>query len=175
MTRNIFGKRIVGAVDGFSGICAALGSVAVIGIMLATVSDVVGRVLFRSSVAGAVEVAELLLVAAAFLGLGLAQKKRAHVSIALLKSQISRRAARAVQIVAGLILLAYFAWAGTASIIAAWQAFVTGDYRFGLINIPTWPARTAIAAGFVAIFMQVLISLGEPESSPDAAGALRHE
>jgi TRAP-type C4-dicarboxylate transport system permease small subunit len=153
----------------FSTVCATLGTCAVIGIMLSTVADVIGRFLFRASVPGAVETAELLLVAAAFLGLGVAQQQRAHVSIAILLHRLPARAERVFRRIDDIILLLFFGWACTTSTEAAWIAFTTGDYLFGLINLPTWPARAAMAVGFLAIFLQVLTDLmsRRPQSAPE--------
>ena len=135
---------------------AYLGSAAILCIMLATISDVAGRSIFGASVGGAVETAELLLVAAAFLGFGLAQRRRVHVSMAVVMNQFSPGPRRVFHLVGSALLVAFAAWACWVSSAAAWEAFVTGDYRFGLVNVPTWPARACIGLGLLSLAFEEL-------------------
>ena len=138
---------------------ANIATVALFLIMVTTVVDVLSRSLFGRSVPGMIESAEVILVAGAFLGLGYAQRIRAHVSTSFFVDAIPRRAARFIKRTGLLILAFYVGWAAIVCVGRAWDAFQGGEVRFGLIQIPQWPARAAIAIGFALLFIEVLRDL----------------
>lgn len=142
-----------------SRIGANCATLAIFLIMIVTVVDVGARVLFARSVPGMMESAEVILVAAAFLGLGYAQRMRAHVSTSFIVDALPRAPARWL-VRAGLAAVAvYIAGATIVSAQRAWSSFQGGEVRFGLIEIPQWPARAAIAVGFALLLVEVLREL----------------
>ena len=87
---------------------ANLASLAIVLIMIVTVVDVVTRGVSARSVPGMIESAEIILVAAAVLGLGYAQRMKAHVSTSIFMdalppamAHILRRAGLLVVVVGG--------------------------------------------------------------------------
>ena len=79
---------------------------------------------------------------------------------------------------AGLLAFALYAgWATVLSAARAWDSFQSGEVRFGLIEIPQWPARLAIAIGFGLLFLEVLrdlhgAALGRTDRGHRDAGTL---
>ena len=79
---------------------------------------------------------------------------------------------------AGLLAFALYAgWATVLSAGRAWDSFRGGEVRFGLIEIPQWPARLAIAIGFGLLFLEVLrdlrlTALGRSDGGHRQAGTL---
>lgn len=127
---------------------AALGAVAIAGIMVLTVADVVRRTLTDKSIQGVVEVAPLLLLSAAALGLGYAEQTGIHVRTSMVTSRLPRVVAlgfRAAGSLVSLVVLAWVAWEALDRAIAAVQ---NGDVTPGFVAFPTWPAQVLVPLGF---------------------------
>jgi TRAP-type C4-dicarboxylate transport system permease small subunit len=145
-------------------------------IMLSATIDVSSRNLGGRSFPGVVESAEIILVIGVFLGLAYAQRTKAHVATSLIVDKFTPRLARLMRSIGLLIVAFYISLATWMSAARAWQSFVGGEVRFGLIEIPQWPARAAIAIGFGILLLEILRDLnntlkGRTHSEP-AAGAL---
>ena len=141
---------------------ANLASLAIVLIMIVTVVDVVTRGVSARSVPGMIESAEIILVAAAFLGLGYAQRMKAHVSTSIFMDALPPAMARILRRAGLLVVVVYATSATFVSARRAWDAFQGGEVRFGLIEIPQWPARTAIAIGFTLLLVELLRELRRP-------------
>lgn len=128
-------------------------------IMIVTVVDVFARSLLGRSVPGMIESAEVILVAAAFLGLGYAQRMKAHVSTAVFVQAMPPQVARGIRLASTAALAVCIAATAWVSAQRAWGAWRAGEVRFGLVEIPQWPARAAIAIGFVLLLLEVLRDL----------------
>lgn len=153
-----------------SQISANVATFALFLIMIMVTLDVAGRNFWNRSVPGIIESAEVILVIGAFLGLAYAQRTRSHVSTTFIIELMPRALARVVK-TAGLAVLAlYVAFAAAVSAGRAWSSFVAGEVRFGLIEIPQWPARAAIALGFSLLLLEVLRNLWRVAAGRDRAG-----
>ena len=138
---------------------ANLASLAIVLIMIVTVVDVVTRGVSARSVPGMIE---SILVAAAFLGLGYAQRMKAHVSTSIFMDALPPAMARILRRAGLLVVVVYVTSATFVSARRAWDAFQGGEVRFGLIEIPQWPARAAIAIGFTLLLVELLRELRRP-------------
>jgi len=140
-------------------LAGALGAVSILLIlvmMVATVSDVISRLVVGRPIAGVIEMGEVLMVAIVFLGLAYTESKGAHVRMTLVIRKLPPRTA-AVATMLGLALVLF---------VVAWMTIVTGERaltsfdsqetRFGLVQIPVWPARVALAVGLAAYFAELL-------------------
>ena len=114
---------------------ATLATLAIVLIMTVTVIDVITRSVSDRSVPGMIETAEIILVTAAFLGLGFAQRMKTHVSTSVFIDALPSSASRYLR-QAGTIVLALYA-AGAAAISAqrAWFAFRGGEVAFLLVEV----------------------------------------
>lgn len=146
---------------------ASLATLAIFLIMIVTVLDVGARTLFHRSVPGMIESAEIILVAAAFLGLGYAQRMKAHVSTSLVLDALPRRPARLLRRIGLVVVALYVGGVAIVSATRAWDALRVGEVRFGLIELPQWPARTAIALGFLLLLVELVRDLLRSRSRVD--------
>lgn len=149
-------SRIVGVLD---HVGAHVGAAGIVLIMLGTTADVLRRSLEGRSVPGVIEGAEVILVIAVFLGLGLAQRDDIHVSTSLVVDRVPRRIGLILRVFGLLVLAAFLVWAVWASGRAALQSFTTNEFRFGMIRVPLWPGRTAIAIGWFLLLLEVVLDI----------------
>ena len=139
-----------------SRVGANLGTCALLLIMSAATVDVLSRNLFRKSVPGIIESAEVILVIGVFLGMAYAQRLKAHVATSLIIDRFPAPAARVLRAAGLLAVIVYAAIAAWMTGTRACQSFTTGEVRFGLIEIPQWPARAAISIGFGLLVLELL-------------------
>ena len=145
-------------------------------IMASATLDVVSRNLGGRSLPGIIESAEITLVIGVFLGLAYAQRTKAHVATSIIVDFFPPRLAWVMRMIGLLIVTSYIGLATWVSFSRAFASVQSGEVRFGLIEIPQWPARAAIAIGFALLLLEFLRDLirtarGETESSP-TPGAL---
>jgi len=146
-------------VHGLSRGGANVATCALVLIMATAVVDVTARSLAGRSVPGIVESAEVILVIGVFLGLAYAQRLKAHVATSVIIDRLPPAARRVLRSAGLLVVAAYVGGAAYVSALRAWQSFAGGEVRFGLMEIPQWPARTAIAVGFALLLLEVLRDL----------------
>ena len=138
---------------------ATVATCALFLIMASATIDVASRNLGGRSVPGVVESAEIVLVIGAFLGLAYAQRTKAHVATSIITELFPAPFARFMRVVGLAIVSADIGRAGWVSTARAVASFESGEVRFGLIEIPQWPARSAIALGFALLLVEVLRDL----------------
>lgn len=144
-------------VERFTAGVAALGAVAIAVIMMLTVADVVRRTLTDKSIQGVVEVAPLLLLSAAALGLGYAEQTRIHVRTSMVTSRLPRVMALSVRAVGSLVSLVVLAWVAWESLHRAISAVEDGDVTPGFVALPTWPAQVLVPLGFALFAFHVAL------------------
>ncbi len=142
---------------------AGLAGVALILLALIGTADVIGSQFFGVPVPGTVEIGASLMVAGIALGLPMAQRARRHVRVEILVSRLPPRTRAVLDIFAQLslaLMLAGIAWMG-------WRMFLTSistsEFAQGLIELPTWPARLALALGATLAVVQTIVLIVRPE------------
>lgn len=138
---------------------ALVSAAAVVTIMLIIAIDVAKRSLLGGSVPGAIEYSEILLVVVVFLGLAEAQRRGQHISMEMVTTRLPAHAAarlKAVGLFVGLTIISWMCWETWQVALRAWE---TGEYRFGLARIPTWPAKVIIPIGLVLFVFQIVRDL----------------
>ena len=150
--------RIISRLSDILAVCAAT---CVLLMMLLTSIDIAMRCLTGGSLAGAHEINESLMVAVVYLGLAYTQKKREHVSLSLLTDALPVRWGMTLRLAGQFIIIALVGWIIWRTGIAAWRSFTINEVRFGLLQIPMWPARAAIPIGFIAFLLQSLLDIPE--------------
>lgn len=149
-------RRAVHALSTLFGVLAAL---LIVAIMASTAADVATRQLTGSSIPGVVEYSEVLMVGLIFLGLAYAQRTGAHIGVDLVTERMPVRVAHAVRSVGlllAILVLAVMAWE---TLEVALRAVESREYRFGLVQVPIWPARLLIPIGLVALLLELAITL----------------
>ncbi len=140
-------------------VLGTLAAVLIITIMTLTTSDVIARYVIGSPLKGGVEISEILFLSAVYLGLSYTHLFREHVGVDLLISRFSKKTRLCLETVMLLLaLLTYgvLAWRGAG---AFWTSIETGEYRWGLISIPLWPARLMIPLGVSALCLKFIAEI----------------
>lgn len=138
---------------------AGVATCALFLIMATATLDVVSRNMMGRSVPGVIESAEVILVIGVFLGMAYAQRMKAHVSTSIIVELFPAAIGRWLRVIGLVIVIAYIATATWVTSVRAWQSFASGEVRFGLIEIPQWPARAALALGFALLQLELLRDL----------------
>ena len=146
-------RRLIRMISTFFAILAAL---CVVAMMAMTVADVASRIVSGRSIPGAQELSEQLIVALVYLGMAYAFYKRDHVSVTICTALLSARLRATARLAGRSLLLAIVAWMGWRTGAEAWRSHVVGEVRFGLLQMPLWPARAAIPLGLAALALQVV-------------------
>lgn len=132
-----------------SGASAFIGALCTVAMALAITTDVVIRAVTGSSLPGLLEISETLLVAMIFLGLSYAAYVGAHISMSLLTDSLPERVSSWVRVAAAALTTGILIWLLWATGVRFFDSFASGEYKFGLINWPLWPARLSITAGIL--------------------------
>jgi TRAP-type C4-dicarboxylate transport system permease small subunit len=135
---------------------AGIATCALFLIMLTTCLDVASRNMFGKSIPGVLESGEVILVIGVFLGMAYAQRLKAHVATSLIVDRFSAPVARVMRAAGLAVVIVYVAVAAWMTGVRAWHSFLSGEVRFGLIEIPQWPARAAIAIGFALLTLELV-------------------
>lgn len=141
-------------------ISRALGILAVLVItfmMVATVADVSRRYFAGSPIPGVTEAGEVIMVMAVFLGIAYTESRGAHVRVTLVLEMLPPRVAAIINSLAMLLVLALLGWMVWVTTGRALEAIEINEVRFGLVKIPVWPGRIAIAVGLAAYFLEAIL------------------
>jgi len=152
--------------------CAVLSAVFVLLLVVLISLDSAMRNLDQGAIRGVVEVSEILLAALVFLAMPIGQQTGSHISLMLVTRLMPAPVARVVRsiglgiVVALMVIMAILAWE------SLYDSYVTGEFRYGLLRVPIWPARLAIAIGFTLLALETAFSLsdslrGRPDRQQD--------
>lgn len=133
-----------------------IATASIIILMILTTADVVMRYIFGNPIKGAYEVSEMFFLTAVFLGLAYTQLFREHVNADLLVSRLSKHTnliLETIMLLLALFIYALFSWKGME---AFWSSFAEGEYRWGLIRIPLWPARLMVPLGVSVLCLRLI-------------------
>lgn len=146
-------------VERLTAAIAALGAIAIAAIMVLTVADVVRRTLTDESIQGVVEVAPLLLLSAAALGMGYAEQTRIHVRTSMVTSRLPNVLALVFRAAGSVVTVLVLAWVAWESLDRALLAIEHGDVTPGFVAFPTWPAQVLVPLGFALFAFHVGVRL----------------
>ena len=124
-----------------------------------TVSDIFSRYVFKYSIPGVFELSETLMTLVVFLGLALAQQERAHLRAELFISRISRRFRSWFELFAHVLGLIFWGAITVMSFHNAWDSFLIGEYKEGLMKFPIWPVRWFLAFGVLLMCLQLVVDI----------------
>jgi TRAP-type C4-dicarboxylate transport system permease small subunit len=145
--------RVVYAVSkGLHYVAGAL----IIGVMVMTVYNVLGRWLFGAPLRGTVELTQLAMIGIVYLGLAYAQERDNHISVDLLYQRLGKRtryALDAFTTLLSVIVLALLAW--QLSVYAG--VLEAGNRTTASRSIPLYPFAYVAMVG-VAAFILALVS-----------------
>jgi TRAP-type mannitol/chloroaromatic compound transport system permease small subunit len=125
-------------------------------IMMITVVDVVLRYIFKAPLKGAYEFSEIFFLSSVFLGTAYTQLFRGHVNVDILITRLSSKTNLILEICMLLIalpILGLLTWQGAEAFL---KSFSTGEYKWGLIKMPLWPARLMIPVGVCVLCLTLI-------------------
>jgi len=143
-------ERVAVVLGTLAGIAIAVG-------MLFTVVDVVLRQVRGSGVAGTIEYSEVILAMLVYLGMTQAEVDRAHVRTAILTERLSPGLARWARFVGQVSAFVFVTWMAKASWAAGLDSFEEREFRFGLVNVPVWPAKLVIPVCLTLMALYLLV------------------
>ncbi|WP_197375672.1 TRAP transporter small permease subunit [Mycolicibacterium baixiangningiae] len=130
-----------------------VAGVLLLGLILLTIADVVSRNAGDRSIVGTVDIATMLLVAIAFLGLASAEADGRHVAVELLESRLGVRTRLVLSVVRTLLLIGLgllLTW-GLSEVLVSSTA--RGETTNDILRLPTWPAKLVLLAAFAVFFV----------------------
>ncbi|MDP4594748.1 MAG: TRAP transporter small permease [Beijerinckiaceae bacterium] len=138
-------RHIVNWTAGAAGLC-------LLGLMLITFVDVVGRYFFDAALPFAVEIIQLGMGLLVFLGLGLTTLDRGHISVDLITSSVPGFVQKVLALTSAIAASVFFS-------LAAWQlsvravTFKSDKLTTEVLLLPVYPVAfiMAISAAFVAM------------------------
>ena len=165
-------------VDGLAKAMAIISALATVTLMAALTSEVATRFAAGRSLPGMVELSETCLVVIVFFGFAYVALQKGHIRMTLATSFAPGGLVGAMRLTATLLSIALLVWLAYATGERAIASFRTGEYKFGLLQWPIWPARWAITIGLaVAAVATVMVLLREtglltaPRPQADASRA----
>lgn len=165
---------INGAVRRLSDFLGWIAMIFMAVLMLGTAIDVVARGLTGQSVPGLFEMSELSMVMVVFLGLGWTLRDDAHIRVTMLTDRFAaprRRWAEGFSWIAAALVFAMLAAPATQD---AQYSLSIREFRWGVVQIPIWWTKIALAAGLwfaavQAVVKAVLVVTGREVTEPAAA------
>ncbi|MFC5337569.1 TRAP transporter small permease subunit [Leucobacter denitrificans] len=146
-------RRSIHVISRTFGIIAVL---VIVFMMVATVADVARRYFTGAPIPGVTEAGEVLMVMAVFLGIAFTEYRGAHVRVTLVLEKLPPRVAAIINSLAMLVVLLLLAWMVWVTTGRALESIEVDEVRFGLVKIPVWPGRIAIAVGLAAYFLEAI-------------------
>ena len=126
-----------------------LSGALLIGLMVLTVVNILGRWLFATPLPGTVELTEIGMVAIVFTGLAYAQVREDHIRVDLLYEQLGTRGRRVLGLFAALVSFATVAVVTWRLWVYAGQLQASGRTTSALRIPLSWVAWIAVAGGVV--------------------------
>lgn len=149
------------ALDVLTNIFTTIACLFVIVMMLHVCADIVMRGLFHAPLFGTIEiVSAYYMVALAFLPIAWISRMRGHIIVELFTSHLAPRRIRLIDGLAGLVTLVYVATFCWQVIHTAIDKTAIGEaWESASGQIPIWPSRWLIPAGFLMMSAYVLIQV----------------
>ncbi|MBU2550629.1 MAG: TRAP transporter small permease [Proteobacteria bacterium] len=136
----------------FSGALLAL-------VMMIIVIDVIARIAFDSPIVGVSDIVTVMIPIFLFLPMAYTELLDEHIRVELVASILSKKWNAVLDVLAclcGVFVIGVYAWQGW---IYAWSSWSMGEYYPGLIRIPVYPAKLAIALGCSLFCLQLLVNV----------------
>lgn len=132
---------------------SVVAGILLLGLILLTIADVVSRNARDRSIVGTVDIATMLLVAIAFLGLASAAADGRHVAVELFESRVGVRTRLVFSMLRTLLLIGLgllLTWGLSEVLVSAANR---GETTNDILRLPTWPAKVVLLASFVVFFV----------------------
>lgn len=138
---------------------AAIAVVLILVMMLITTADVGGRYLLASPIPGTTEITRLLLVFSVAFALGYTELMQQHVRMELVLTRLTPKRRTLIETLVLVLALVFIGLATYAASVVAHTSTIRGEYETGLIDIPMWPGRIALALGCLMLGLQYVVGI----------------
>lgn len=154
--KTSFASRLVKLLSIVERFGAIISGAFVLIMMVLTTADVFMRYAFNSPITGNYELQPLLLVGVVFLAAASIQARRVHISLDLITSHLPRVPQSSIRLFSDLFFLSFSAVVFWQFILATRNAWITGDYYWGLVKFPLWPPYLIIAIGTCILSLRLI-------------------
>lgn len=140
-------------------VIAIVSALCVVAIAVSITLDVVLRTFRGAGIKGVVEYTEILLTALVYLALADSERTRSHIKLVLVTGLVKPRLAGLMRLAGGvvtLVLITALAWFAFDRLLISLE---TNEFRYGLLRVPTWPARLAIFIGFLILALECVVTV----------------
>ena len=139
--------------SGLTRITSLLSTLCIVVMMLHVTADVIGRYVFNAPLPGTIViVGHYYMIIVVFLALGVAEEKRAHISVEFLTDLFPQKVQTWISVLTGLITTAVFVVLTISGYSVAVKKTKAGaSMEQGSELIAVWPSYWAIAAGAALI------------------------
>jgi C4-dicarboxylate transporter DctM subunit len=127
--------------------------------MVLTTIDTFLRDVLDRPLSGVYELSSMMMVGVLYLGLSYVQSKRNHIRMDLLSSNLVPNNQMLLQLLADAIFLSL-------AVIITWQmglkffdAWTSGDFYYGVVRFPLWPAKLAICLGTALVSIRLILDI----------------
>ena len=152
-------KLAMKSLEAVTTVFAYLSLASLLAMMFITDADVAGRFFFGSPIRGSIELTETLMVAVVFFAIAHTQAQKAHISMEILVSKLRPKPQTILSIVALLIALGIFSLITWRVGVNAYKSVLIGEFIFGGIQFPIWPAKIVLVLGCGLLCLQYIKQL----------------
>lgn len=138
--------------------------------MIPTVVDVSYRKAYGPSIPGVLEYSEVALVIVVFLAMAATLQRRAHIYTPFLTSRLSFRAAQISRLAGQVLMWIVLAIMVYGTALNALESFDSREFRFGLIEVPIWPAKGIVPIGLFMLLTELTFQIIECIGARNVAG-----
>lgn len=151
-----------------ANLLAVVAGLALLLMMIQTVTDVALGHLAGSPIEGSLEViSSYYMVMIVFLPLAMVELRHEHINADLFVRMLSKPAQRVIYVFGALVTLAFFGILGWQTWLDALESLAIDEVLMGSIYVPVWPAKFALPIGFLAISLAVVLHIAKAISSAD--------
>lgn len=143
-------------------------------LMLPTVADVTFRKIAGPSLPGMVEISEIFLVIVVYLAMPAAMARRVHIFSPIMTSRLPERLAETLRTIGAVLVAATLIVMVIGSSVIAWDSVVVQEVRFGLVQVPIWPAKVAVPVGLGLMLIETLFQIFGKTPPPPGEEELGH-
>jgi TRAP-type C4-dicarboxylate transport system permease small subunit len=144
------------AVRGMSSALAFVAGLGIVGLMLLTVADVALRKFAGRGIPGTLEISEVALVAVVFAALMAAEVNNVHVRTPILVERLSDRVANLAKLLGLVPATLFVSWAAWLTAVEGLASTERGEFRFGIVAVPVWPAKLVIPIGLAGLAVALM-------------------
>jgi TRAP-type transport system small permease protein len=156
--KTMIKQAIFNKLGSLSKYWAHLGNIALMGIVLLSTADVIGRYCFKAPVLGAYELTEYLLVISVLAYMGITQKDKAHVNVDIIFNILPHKAQFVIEKINHticLLMLILVTWMGvvkTLNLLKSREESI-------LLKIPEYPFAIFMVISFAILTIEFFIDV----------------